>query len=455
MISLFRKTKVELKTLQYVLFNYYIPHKVNLKLPAKYVTKNIMKFEEIGEEMKNDYVKELLSSYAYRASKTTNYIKKYFENNNKNEEIIKREIYKNTFFDRCFDVWNITNLARKYQITGKEVFTEFVKNSQPFGMGYFDNNQEKNKIEEIEKYWSQWMDRGYVYVDYYNGIGVKNSFPVDIFENNFILNIRRYNDRNSFENNGFWKVLDILNEKIDKVKTGELVLQDFEQYEEKKIIVENSNKRVRNELEEIAFEEGEVKVQGYFNHRLFVDNVWDYMLFPENEVGEYYQFIKEGIENDVFDLSNYFTIIKNRLIPNDNVKLENLSIVNCLIFGKTRIRLEDVEKLMSLVRYHGNNSIYYLDNYVVDFNKKYFKESNYFISINAEVDDLDFYNDDETKNNIAKYIVQIMNEVRPDLLNHHNYNILVKYLRNMAVEEYRFWNLVPNERQRIKRIKFN
>jgi len=43
---------------------------------------------------------------------------------------------------------------------------------------------------------------------------VKNSFPVDIFENNFILNIRRYNDRNSFENNGFWKVLDSLNEKI-------------------------------------------------------------------------------------------------------------------------------------------------------------------------------------------------------------------------------------------------
>jgi len=453
MISLFRKNKVELKTLNYVVFNY-IPHKVNLKLPAKFVNKNLMEISEIGEKMKNDYVRELLNNYAYRSVNSTNYINKYFENNNKNEEIIKKEIYENTFFDRCFEVWNITNLARKYQITGKEVFTAFVKNNQPFGMGYFDNFPERNKLEEIEKYWEQSIDKGYVYVDYYNGIGVKNTFPVNIFENNFILNIRRYNDRNSFENNGFWKVLNILNDKIDKVKTGEFVLEDFKPYEEP-VMIEECINRSKNMFEEIPFEEGELKVQGYFNHRLFVENVWDFMLFPENEVGEYYQFVKEGIENNVFDLQNYFTIRKNKLVPLDNVKLENLSIVNCLIFGKTRIRLEDVEKLMSLVRYHGNNSIYYLDNYVVDFNKKYFKESNYFISINAEVDDLDFYNDDETKNNIAKYIVQIMNEVRPDLLNHHNYNILVKYLRNMAVEEYRFWNLVPNERQRIKRIKFN
>jgi len=71
--------------------------------------------------------------------KTERGVKKYFENNNKNEEIIKKEIYENTFFDRCFEVWNITNLARKYQITGKEVFISFVKNNQPFGMGYFDN----------------------------------------------------------------------------------------------------------------------------------------------------------------------------------------------------------------------------------------------------------------------------------------------------------------------------
>ena len=453
MISLFRKNKVDLKTLKYVLFNY-IPHKVNLKLPAKYVNKDIMNIDEIGEEMKNDYVKDVLNSHAYHSSYSTNYINKYFENNTKNEEIIKKDIMNNTFFDRCFEEWNITNLARKYQITGKEVFTAFVKNNKPFGMGNFDNQLEKNKFEEIERYWNQRIDKGYVYVDYYNGIGVKNAFPVYIFESNFILNIRRYNDRNSFENNVFWKVLDILNDKIDKVKIGKLVLEDFKPYEEH-VMIEETIKQGKNMFQEIPFEEGELKVQGYFNHRIFVENVWDYMLFPENEIGEYYQFVKKGIENNVFDLQNYFTIIKNKLVPLDNIKLENLSIVNCLIFGKTRIRLEDVDKLMSLVRYHTDYSIYYLDNYVVDFNKKYFKESNYFISINATIDDLEFYNDDETKNNIAKYIVQIMNEVRPDLLNHHNYNILVKYLRNMAVEEYKLWNLVPNERHRIKRIKFN
>jgi len=94
---------------------------------------------------------------------------------------------------------------------------------------------------------------------------------------------------------------------------------------------------------------------------------------------------------------------------------------------------------MRLIRYKNEYyKVHCLDNYIIDFDKKYFNDNIYFITINDDDDKLnevDFYNDDETKYKIVKNIVHLINEVIPELLNHHNYKILVKYLsRNIFME---------------------
>jgi hypothetical protein len=465
-MSLLRKNSLELGNIKYVLFKY-IPYKVNLRVPKKFIKKEIYNYDEITIEMKNNYVNNILNIYINDSIKNESIIDKYLNISN-NKELIIKELNQNTFFEN--DIWNITNLSRKYNITGKEVFFSFISNSNPFRMGNFDYTPENNNLDNIEKYWEEHSDKTNVYVDYYNGIGVKNSFPVDIYKSHFTLNIRRYNDRNSFNNNGYFKILDILNQKIEKVKNGELVLQEFERYNEI-LPDEEINLKVdkNNEFNKIPFEVSETVKQGYFNHRFNNKNVWDFMLFPTEEtlinetvyssLGDYKNYIMDGINKNMFDLENYFTLINNKLVVDDTVKLENLSVVNCLIFGKTRIRLEDINVLMGLIRYKNEYyKVRYLDNYIIDFDKKYFKNNVYFITINDDdnkLNELDFYNDDETKYKIVENIVHLMNEVKPELLNHHNYNILVKYLRNNIYQERYLWNLVPNEKERIRRTTFN
>jgi len=467
-MSLLRKNFLELGNIKYVLFKY-IPYKVNLRVPKKLIKKEIYNYNEITTKMKNNYVNEILSIYKNDSIKIESIIDKYLNISN-NKELIIKEINENTFFENGNEIWNITNLSRKYNITGKDVFISFIINSNPFRMGNFDYTSENNNLDKIEKYWDEHCDKTNVYVDYYNGIGVKNSFPVDIYKSHFTLNIRRYNDRNTVDNNGYNKILDILNQKIDKVKNGELVLQEFERYNE--ILPDeeiNSKVDKNNEFNKIPFEVSEIVKQGYFNHRFNNKNVWDFMLFPTEEtlineivyssLGDYKNYIMDGMNKNIFDLENYFTLINNKLVVDGTVKLENLSVVNCLIFGKTRIRLEDVNVLMGLIRYKNEYyEVRYLDNYIIDFDKKYFNDNAYFITINdddVKLNELDFYNDDETKYKIVENIVHLMNEVKPELLNHHNYNILVKYLRNNIYQERYLWNLVPNEKERIRRTTFN
>lgn len=48
-----------------------------------------------------------------------------------------------------------------------------------------------------------------------------------------------------------------------------------------------------------------------------------------------------------------------------------------------------------------------------------------------------------------------MNEVDPELLNHHNYKMLMKYVIEHDNCEYMFWNLVQNEKRRIENSNFN
>ena len=482
MTSLLRTKSIQLKPLKYLIFRY-VPIKIDIELPEKYVKNDIMKYEEIPEGAKNNHVTEMLNHYRNESEVPMHHLDKYFEKNKSNEEIIKKEIYENTFFERSFETWDITNLTRKYDIKGKEIFMELVKFNSPFNMGILDHKSEKDKLDKIDEAWENNLkDRSenkYVFFDYYNGIAIKNSFPINPHEGVFKFRIKKYNDRTAESNNGFKKILDILNSKIEKVKSGEIQLKEFIRYvndEENRELSEKEFIKMTDEINKnkkafsnIPFEKTNLVPQGYYNHRcIFEKKVWDYMLFPSEEsikkeplylnIKEYKEFVMKGIEDGVFDLDNYFQLKYNKLIPYGNTRLENLSIVNCLIFGKTRIQIEHLEKLLSLIRYRNVSYFaYYLDNYILDFSEKYFEDSNYSIKIDTiekSLEKLDYYNDDRTKNQIAKYLIQLMNEVRPELLNEHNYNVIVKYLKNTFIEETYLWNLVEYEKNRINKNKF-
>jgi hypothetical protein len=52
----------------------------------------------------------------------------------------------------------------------------------------------------------------------------------------------------------------------------------------------------------------------------------------------------------------------------------------------------------------------------------------------------------------AKWLIQIMNQINPSQINHHNYHVLVEYCRNKDnIQEQYFNKLVESEQMRIKK----
>lgn len=199
--------------------------------------------------------------------------------------------------------------------------------------------------------------------------------------------------------------------------------------------------------------------QSYYNHRLLQKNVWDHMIFPkktsDKDIINYKSFIHAGIKYNSFDLSNYFQFefqqnyntnksqsdYNNRYNTNNYIytpkyemALWNFSMSNCLIFGKTNIRLQDVNNLLTLVKFK-NMSVYHdvicIDNYRIRYIESLSSNAKYtilFLTDKEYIDHLNFCSTHEQKYFVVKHLIQIMNEVNEELLNHHNYNVLVEYL---------------------------
>ena len=384
-------------------------------------------------------------------------------------------------------------------------------------MGLLSHDEEKQNIQELEKTFdtSNKNSDEYVYFDWYNGVGIKNRFPKDIYKSEFKLDMRRFNDRNY--DVGYERILALINARIEQIKNNQFKLKKFERHDPfadekhflEKSVVKNTddekniddkeniqpnrgsniykeNQKIIKKYNLVPTEEPELK-QNYCNHRtsakLNGKNLWNYMIFPEETDNDkkYKEFIMKGIKNNVFDLYNYFELrlldqlkydekIKNNkemlsddvsynLVPYDNVTLENLSIVNCLIFGKSNVRLCDLDKLLGLVRYNKEHSSWCvrIDNYDIE-NYPYVMDDGKSYNISIETNNIflnsSFFNDARTKNDIAKNIVKVMNEVDPELLNHVNYNILTKYLMKNDFKEQQFWSLVDDEQYRIEETFF-
>lgn len=116
-----------------------------------------------------------------------------FINREKMPEFL-RDVAENSYFLRLFDNWDITQLVRKYNITGEHLFVALASMSVPTGIGCIEfkdlNDQEYSKIYQQSVSESK-GDSG-VYFDYVNGVRMKNWFPLDTNQSRTVINLYKY-----------------------------------------------------------------------------------------------------------------------------------------------------------------------------------------------------------------------------------------------------------------------
>jgi hypothetical protein len=419
---------------------------------------------------------------------------------NKASDKLKDEIKTRTHFDYGFEYWNITNLVRKYNISGKELF-----------LAMTENNSQYQQIWEIKD------GSEYKCFDYVNNYGIKNCFPINICKSETKLNLRRYIDRSGIQ--GYKNLINLMEKKI-KLKPVEyqIDIKDHENENENENEDENEDKlklNISSKTNDIDTNNNIHKINipsmnlegkniNYFNHNLNCDVKYSFdpyiqLSYDNNnlddnlddkldnnlddklddklddldnmdDMDKFKKFLSKGIKNKIFDLDKYFkyvikecysgniyenldrTDINNYiLMPKSNTNLENISILNCIIFGESNIRYSDVEKLLSLIRF--DNQMYFttIDNFIIHYNSKHYLSSN---TDSTKINLLEFC---KYQNMIgcAKMIIQIMNEINPSLINHHNYHTIVEYCQfKDTIQDQLFNNLTLMEKSRIKEKTF-
>jgi len=452
-MSLLRSNIKKLFSVNNIIIDDFINLKHNFQISSD---KNIdntgsIKIQNLQNENKNKTIENILLM-----TNNDGYIHKKVMS--KCSEDLKRNIFENTYFTNAFEFWNITNFVRKYNIDSKEIFLELTK-----------------KEEKYENYWNTCrIMNNYKYFDYCGIYGIKNEFPIDIYKSEFILNMRRYVDRSTIK--GYNNLIKLFEEKIKtansnttKIDNNTNNINDVTNNDDI-IKIENKHKSSIT----IPSMDLEGKSTSYFNHnflKISEDNFKFQLELEENK--ELYNFIRKGIENKTFDLENYFEYNKKDsfcneedeedeetdlvnsekyiLTPIIDTTMENLSIVNCIIFGKSNIRLIDVQKLLSLIRFENGYSSYTLDNFKISYHHGRSLNTN---SDSEKLNKMEFckYQD---MIECAKWLVQIMNEINPNELNKHNYQIIVQYCKlKDQYDEKLFNNMISNEKYRINSQTF-
>ena len=432
-MSLFRTNIKKFVNIKYIIYNDFINLKTDIKIPEN---DKIIDGEYIKENdllnIKNDYIGRILKMHD-----NDYYIHK---NNLKNVSTkLKEEINKYTYFQNSFELWNITNLVRKYNITGKDIFLSMTKNNEEFNQKWL----EKEVINDYKRF------------DYCNHNAIKNSFSTDINKNETTLNLRRYVERGNF--NGYKQLINMLEEKIkEEPNYNNLLLSNLIKEDEK---INNNRKINKNEII-IPSMDLKDKILFYFNQN-------DYNECKIKEHTEFYNMIINGKEEKIFNLSNYFSYnlrpnydllkinekdLNNYILtPRNETELSNLSIINCIIFGEDNIRFEDINKLMSLVRFKSIHYSVILDNINISH---YNGQSIIINSDDKELNEMQFCKYQDILE-CCKWLIQIMNNINPELINHHNYHTLVEYCKKYDnYYEQRFNNLIFYEKYRIEQINF-
>lgn len=313
------------------------------------------------------------------------------------------------------------------------------------------------------------------YFDYCEEYALKNSFPVDIYKTETKLNFIRYIEITGPDN--YLKLLNLFENKIQS-KSDEFIFEN----NMKPLYLESNDKYNPDSNDKYEPDSNDsdiiipsmsldLKKIDYCNH---IINLKNYSLDIEqndsqdNEFMELKKFISDGIKNKIFNLDKYFKYVLRQtydysnqidksdldnyiLTPRFNTKLESVSIANCIIFGESNIRYGDVENLLTLIRFDIKMYSYSIDNFTI---------SNFSgLNLTPNIDDnsinkMKFCNYQDMLL-CAKWLIQIMNNINPSQINHHNYHILVQYCKlNDNPEKLRFNNMLIQEQMRIKEITF-
>ncbi len=410
------------------------------------------------------------------------------------QKVFINEIATTTYFKRYFEDYNITNLIRKYKLEPGEIFSFLVQPHKKFNNNsgfYAKYNQYLDYyVKEFDKIKnkSENINQNYIYFDYYYNhnnseyyanVGLKCSIPLST-NLPMTLSIRRYQDRNYYS--FFPRLFNMLAYKLEK--NPELKDNtDFEVYDEtqnniieskvEKMVykksyfnIEKFNEQISKTIE-IPKEEKysneyvmydniiNKKIQSWFNHRYSIldkKKVWNYMMEP---------FYEEYIKNSIYyyEIAKFINLDeKNKLMLNyeNEMQMDKISIVNMIIFGKTNINQNILERILPLIRYNNNLRFDYtqLDNYVIlQKNGDHNSASYEIIFKDDNLHELQFVNNDEEKRRVVRGLLKLMNEVNPEYLNFNNYyqlslwefrNDMIAQLLNNKKENYISENLSYN-----------
>jgi len=378
------------------------------------------------------------------------------------------ELVNRTSLDYRLELWNITSAIRARGLDSADVFGALIKDAVPYGMGIFSHIAPVIKHADLVTNFRAELaeaknpinpksgKRDYIYVDYWNGIGIKSRFPVDI--NNPAtpceINIRRFNDRN--DDCGFERIIALLaeNKVLEPVDVSPVIPQEAHA-----IINMEANpwmdsdylaeqvKRSNSALDIIPPVDGtdmhyiwrysmEKNQPNYYNHRqrcdsydddeetktLLAGQKWPYMM---TELRKEYLADASAYE---FELCTLFNYVENTLTSNveATISFKTASIVNMIIYGRTNINHACLELLLSLVRVKFDNKSqkYQLDNYELEDVFRYGNDPLPTYNIkwrDDNVNELVFADTYIDRLMVAKYLIRLMNEVDPDQLNFNNY----------------------------------
>lgn len=453
-MSLLRTGINPLITINTIVFDDFVKLNTNFQIPLneyvytqynkdKYCLDNlyIIRIEDLKKLQLNDNIKSEIKLYEEIYLLHKNVLSDCSDK-------LKSELYKYVFFENSFEFWNITNLVRKYNIDGRELFLTMVEDTKKYQDIW--NNKE--------------IDGGYKYFDYCGNYGLKNMFPLNIYQNQTILNLRRYVDRSGI--NGYYELIKLFEKKIQLPPNTNFEIEENivnDNKTDEKIYINNDNIQIPS----MNLERLEINYNNR-NNNSFSDKSPAYPLDInyDGKFDEFNKFLSEGKCNKVFNLDKYFKYVLRKkydysenknidksdlenyiLTPLADVRLENISIVNCIIFGESNIRYSDVEKLLSLIRFESEYYSCILDNFII------YNYSEHHLSIcsdDSEINSLEFCKY-QNMLECAKWLVQIMNQINPSQINHHNYHTIVNYCKlKDNIEEQNFNNLTMMEKVRIK-----
>jgi len=475
MLHTVKKVFKNIKSPEYIVFNNMV--RVNFTKVPENIKHNITFFEnDVKKTMDYTDITRLFEKYK-RTNEIIDY-KNYADNYSENienslkiypndiQDILMKDVNYLTYFSRYFEDYNMTNLMRKYQVEPYEIFCFLV---QPFDK--FENTKEFNNTfqKNLDFYSDEFLkiknehdkQDNYVYFDYYNYVRLKCRIPKKI-NSPVTINIRRYANYNNFYSRLFNMIVYKANKNPNLLdnKNYDIFEENHNDYDNKDTIVNNSifkdskiniekfNKEIKKTIvipKKDHFQSHEYwiydsvinkKSQSWFNHRndnLGKNKLWDYMMDKY-----YHKYVKNNLEN--YELANYLEVNSNNKLKfkSYDFNLDSISIVNLIIFGKTNINQNILERIMPLIRFNENkqSESIQLDNYVIVKNHFQINNYSYEIHFDDNIDELKFVNSDSDKRKIVRSLLKLMNEVNPEYLNFNNYYQLSlwEYLNDSFVQ---------------------